>query len=780
MNSRILYTCILLLSFTLSFAGRVEKTYHFTNPAITQHDSYKSVEFSNTMLSGLPGEPALPYQAVSLLLPPGEVAVSIEIIGSDPVQLKESILLPPVQMVRPVSQPGNHEWFQNNEVYNSVDSYPAQQGGKLLTSFLNGHSIALSTFTPVSYIPSSRQISYYSAVKVIIHTAPGAKAAQAMANLRTNENITSRLEKFCQNPELIGNYQHDTPTATDEYQVLVITPNTYVSAFESLKAAYLKEGLITRVATTESIDGAMTGLDLQEKIRNYIIQEYQQKGIDHVILAGDDELIPNRGFYCIVQSSSIYEDYGIPSDLYYSALDGNWNDNGDNKWGEPEEDDLLPDISVGRLSFSNQFELQRMLHKTYAYQFTPVPGEFQKVIMAGENLYSNPDTWGSDYLELLIGSKSDNGYTTIGIPESYTFNKMYDETTYWSGYDLISQLNLGYPMLHHSGHANETYVMKLSNWDITDANFSGMNGVDHNYCLVYTHGCLCGSFDFDDCIAEEMVSINNFAAAFVGNSRYGWFNEGQTEGPSAHLHREFLDALYSDKLNRLGRAHMESKIATSPWVTAPGQWEPGALRWCFYDCNVLGDPVMAVWTNDAISIVTSYPANLPTGSSSMNVSVTSAGFAVQGLACVMLMNGELIGQGITNDAGQACITFNSPLQNAGNAELVVSGYNCLPTAYAITVTGNTGVQDAEEATALQISPNPVNERLNLSFEQATDLSVLCWVVAGDGKTTTLNIEKTGSNDKSAFSADVSKLTPGVYQCYIQSGEQRLSTRFVKK
>ncbi len=397
--------------------------------------------------------------------------------------------------------------------------------------------------------------------------------------------------------------------------------------------------------------------------------------------------------------------------------------------------------------------------------------------MAGENLYSNPDTWGSDYLELLIGSKADNGYTTVGIPESYTFNKMYDETTNWSGFDLISQLNQGYPMLHHSGHANETYVMKLSNWDISDANFSGMNGTTHNYCLVYTHGCLCGSFDFEDCIAEEMVSINNFAAAFVGNSRYGWFNEGQTEGPSAHLHREFLDALYTDKLNRLGRAHMESKIATAPWVTAPGQWEPGAIRWCFYDCNVLGDPAMAVWTDNALNIVTTYPSNLVKGSTSMNVGVTSNGLGVNGLTCVFLMDGIIRGMGLTDDQGNVNIVFDGPLQNTGNAELIVSGYNCLPVTYAITVTGTVGIPSEINAIgAMQVFPNPVDEILNINFEHQDAETVICYVVAADGRTYRLN---TG-NGSDHSSWDASHLAAGIYQCMIKTGDQLLTSRFVKK
>jgi hypothetical protein len=123
---------------------------------------------------------------------------------------------------------------------------------------------------------------------------------------------------------------------------------------------------------------------------------------------------------------------------------------------------------------------------------------------------------------------------------------------------------------------------------------------------MYTHGCLCGAFD-EECIAEKCVTIDNFLAGGVFNSRYGWFDQGLTEGPSAHLHREFISALYHDTLEyqvkQIGSAHMVSKIKTAPWVDINGEFEPGAQRWCHYACNVLGDPAMIIWTDEPSTAV---------------------------------------------------------------------------------------------------------------------------------------------------------------------------------
>jgi hypothetical protein len=520
---------------------------------------------------------------------------------------------------------------------------------------------------------------------------------------------------------MLSSYAHQ-PGRDGDYQILIITPQAFGAAFEQLKDLYRVRGLEAMTATTETIGSSMTGNDLQEKIRNYIIQEYQQHGVEYVLLGGDAEHVPPRGFYCYVQSGWGYEDYNIPSDLYYSALDGNWNTDGDGMWGEPGEDDLLPDVAVARFPASTLEQLGKIIHKTIRYQDEPVTGELRNIIMAGEELYQNPMTFGEDYLELLIGEHADNGYTTIGIPENYTFNKMYDHISYWSGNDLIAAINQGSAFIHHSGHANQTYVMRLDLFQVNNANFPQVNGQDHNYSLVYTHGCLCGAFDENDCIGEAMVLIDNFAVAGAFNSRYGWFNEGQTEGPSAHLHREFVDALFHEKESRIGMAHMISKIETSAWVNAPGQWEEGALRWCFYDCNIFGDPALGVWTDEPIDIETNYPATILPGTSSITVTVTSDGQAVEGLNCVIMAGNEMMGCCPTNSSGQATIMLNGNMNGYEELDLVVSGYNCLPHHYVMDViVGTEEIEPVE--TAITANPNPFRDKTIVSFILDTPATV---------------------------------------------------------
>jgi len=682
MKKGLLFMLLLGISLWL-YAGVIEQTYYFDQPTVTKKGAFSTIGFKGLLISGITGEPALPYQSVQLLLPPGEVIYAVDIYMNDKTLLEGKFKLYPVQPSRPLSKPGKGDLHMNKSVYASNEVYPSSSTGRYTTEFLNGCSIGMFTFTPVEYNPASGEVGYHSEVKIVLHTKSSQKASYALNNLVSNEQTKKRLEHFVQNPSLIDLYPTSTKNS-DDYDLLIITPSQFENNFQDLIEMYSARGVKTQLTTKEYIDGSVSGQDLAEKIRNFIIGEYQNHSVEYVLLGGDVEHIPYRGFYCYAQSGSGYEDDDIPADLYYSGLDGTWNDDGDNRWGEPGEDDLLPDIAVARFPFSTAGELANMINKSVMYQNSPVLGEFNDAVMAGEWLYSNPDTWGSDYLELLIGHQTENGYETWGIPDTYNFHDLYEINGSWSKTDLMNEINAGRQFIHHAGHASPTYVAYMSNSDITNSNFSGANGISHNFTLFQTHGCDCGAFDDNDCILEKMVTIQNFAVAVIGNARYGWFNEGQTEGPAAHLHREMMDALYHEKINFIGAAFMEAKIQTAPWVTAPGQWEEGALRWNFYDINVLGDPALAVWTAEPISIAVNHTGTYFLGSNTYEATVTSAGQPMQNFRCALIFNDEIKGIGFTDASGQAVIAVED-IATAGNATLVVSGYNCLPHEFDVTV-----------------------------------------------------------------------------------------------
>lgn len=671
---KVTFLVFLSMMSLITFAQTVEMTYHFDNPKVTEFRGYQQIGFEGCMQTALAGNPSLPYHVVSLMLPQGTEAESIEVELSDFQEIEDAINLFPYQPSRTMNDVEKRDLVINEAVYASKSVYPDENHGIVTTQYKNGYGFAFSSFTPVQYIPSEGKVMYAKTANVRVNVKASKDDHSNM--LWGTQEIKNSAKRLAQNPEMVENYQTKGRDLT-AYDVLIITGAGYVEGYSEYCEYYNSIGMRNRIVTTDEIYTSMTGIDNQDKIRNYIIQEYQNNGILMVVLGGDVEIVPYRGFYCYVTSGGgDQESNDIPADLYYSGLDGTWNDNGNNRYGEPGEDDLLPEIGISRMSFQNSEDLANMIHKTVSYQQTPVLGEFQKVILAGEHLYDNPVSNGSDYLELLIGYHEDNGYSTLGYPEDYDFTKLYEEEGNWSGSLLKSAINAGTSYVHHDGHANTGYV---AGWyGISNDDFAGANGVDHNYTFFHTQGCDCGAFD-ENCILEKMVKIQNFAVAVIGNSRYGWFNEGQTEGPGAHLEREMTDAQWADRLGWLSMAHANGKYMTAPWVTAPGQWEEGALRWNFYDMNVLGDGVVNVWLDEPMTASVDAPSQLVVGTQSFTATVSdNNGNGLMNFRCLLFMDGEVIAMGVTDENGVADITIDGGLQNVGTMIMKVSGISSYP------------------------------------------------------------------------------------------------------
>ena len=747
-------------------AQTIEKTYYFDQPSLGQIQGYEQVQFKNCMQSAIVGQPSLPWQSISLMLPQGTEAVAIEVDLSDFQTMEGQHNLFPYQTALAYSDPVRQVFEIDEALYTSKSVYPAQAYGDLTTQYLNGVGFAFSAFTPVQYVPGTGEVRYATKATVRIMTA-AAKTDQSRKLWLTGDNA-QRAMRLAQNPEMLQNYD-SRGRILGGYDLLVVTKQQYVNAFGDYEKFYQERGLRTRVADLETILNAMEGRDNAEKLRNYILQEYEENGIMMVNLAGDVPSIPYRGFYCHVDSGSGYDDNDIPADMYYACLDGTWNDNNNELWGEIGEDDLLPEIGIGRMCFSNLGELNNILNKSFKYQTEPVLGEFHKVIMGGEHLYDDPWTNGSQYLELLIGTHDDNGYTTTGIPEDYDFTRLYDEEGNWSGTRLRNAINNGTQYVHHDGHANTNYVAGWTNWDITDYNFNGANGVDHNYTFFHTSGCICGDFS-DDCILELMTKITNFAVATFGNSRYGWFNEGQTEGPAIHLHRETEDAYYNDRIPYGGMALREGKIATAPWVNAPGQFEEGALRWNFYDLNMMGDVAVSPWHDEPFTPNVNYWTDNPnpTNISIMYVNVAkNNGEGLKNFRCSLYDGNEMLGVAYTDESGNATIVFDESIELADGMTLIVTGCDAWPQMITIDLTST----DENLMGNVSIYPNPSKGQLCINLpEEDCDIMVF----------NSLGQQVYSQQAKGMTTFNLESLNDGVYFVIIKSEHTVCTLKFVKE
>jgi hypothetical protein len=668
----------LLATALFAQAQTIEKIYHFNQPVVSERDGYQQITFQNCLPIGQVGEPTLPWQSVSLMLPQGQEAVSIDVELSDFVELEGTFNLYPYQQPRPISNEEEIPFAKNETLYRSGNAYPTRNFSNVNTQYLNGVAFAFSGFTPLQYVPGTGKVSYAKTAKVRIETTMSRDDHSCKLWL-TPENEAS-IKRLAQNENVLSTY-NKRGRAMGGYDMLVITSEEWIPRFGEYLNFYNDKGIRTRIVSLEEIYAAMDGRDEPEQIRNYIIQEYEENGISIVSLGGDVSIVPYRSLYCWAQEG--YED-DLPSDMYYACLDGTLNDDGDDRWGEVGEDDLLPELSISRLPFNNEAQFENIMHKTFSYLQTPVLGEFTSPIFGAEHL--GDGYYGSDDMERLIGVNNDYDYTTIGYPEDYNFKRYYETPQInWSSGNFKKVICTGGQYVHHVGHANTDYVAGWETSTITDSYFSGNDGINHNYMIFHSHGCICGNFPLS-CILEKMVTVQTGFVVTTGNSRYGWYVPWG-DGMAAHIHREFVDAYCNDHIATIGMALREAKIASAPWVTIPFEEkdeENGCLRWNIYCLNVLGDAALYPWFEEPFTPNVTFEKGLKVGTTSTMVHVDQCG-APLGNFRVSLFDGEnLLGFNITDENGDAELTFDPALDNIGELKLIVTGQSAWPQIFEVT------------------------------------------------------------------------------------------------
>jgi hypothetical protein len=122
------------------------------------------------------------------------------------------------------------------------------------------------------------------------------------------------------------------------------------------------------VLTTDPLITSQPGVDLLERIRNFLREYYQTWGIEYLLMVGNFPDLPMRYCYPDPMVSQ------VPTDYYFADLSlpdaQSWNLDGDSYVGEYEDDlpDLLAEISVGRVPTNVPDRITYTLDKMVRYE----------------------------------------------------------------------------------------------------------------------------------------------------------------------------------------------------------------------------------------------------------------------------------------------------------------------------------------------------------------------------------------------------------------------------
>ena len=366
-----------------SVEATMEYNYSFSAPIITESAGVHHVEIADTFTMSSVGNPILPYRALKILLPPEMTLSDITVEHGQEKYIEGSYHLDWAKQPRrlPGTDGGNNikehaPTSRNENMYTSHLPFPGTLFKEVSIQYFRGYPVLYLNLYPVHYIPAKQCLYYYQeiSIKINITRNRGVNRCYRSSTEDLSEvlNMVDNGESI--KAEYLGSYQYP---ALSTWDMVIITNNAFNNSsalytFQDLADYRTSKGIKTTIITVEDIYASYPGVDNSEKIRNFIISAYNNWGIEYVLLGGDadrgnvggesgDLIVPTRLLYC--------DDY-IASDLYYACLDGDYNNDGDGKWGEPNDGpgggdvDMVAEVYVGRAPVDSDAELSNFVRKT--------------------------------------------------------------------------------------------------------------------------------------------------------------------------------------------------------------------------------------------------------------------------------------------------------------------------------------------------------------------------------------------------------------------------------
>lgn len=682
----------------LAQAKTIEVDLSFTAPLLQDVDGATRVTTSECTPLGQPGYPLLPACEAVILLPPGEEITSIRVNTSGGDVLTNLSPLVHAQTPYPISMGPGPMTEASQEIYGRDSAYPAEAAELVTVQRAAGHALAFFRVTPFAYNPVAGELAWFEQVTLEVETALAPNTdPNSIPMLRRDDHVLQRVSSRVMNREDMALYSNVGSALVGQQRLdpgyfpyVIVTTDAFASAFEPLANFASSRGLHAHIMTTSEIDAIYSGDDQQMRIRNFIIDAYETWGTLYVVLGGDYDVVPVRPLY--VNAGGTVDNF--PGDCYYEGLDGNWNNDGDSRWGEDGEYDLVGEVAVGRVSISNVGELNNWLHKNELYTEAPVVSEVRKALFIGERMDDIP-TWGGDSMDEVKDYCTRHGYTTSGYPGTYVKETLYDRDGTWSKNQVIALFNEGHASSHHLGHSNVNYNMKMENSDVDQMT---ADGVTHTYCFISSQGCISNNFDNPsvDSISEAFLVHEYGAVAYLGNTRYGWYMQGSTNGPSQHFDRQLVDALYDEGIHTAGWMNIDSK-ADCIWML--NDW----MLWCHYELCLLGDPAMPQWTNVFGTLSVDHTGMYLMGTGVYEVTVRSSGIPMAGASVTLYSDDmQVWGTATTNASGVAIIDPGALEPMTLNLKAVKTDYlpvtdlvEVVPPSGPYLVYNNAAVHDGE-------------------------------------------------------------------------------------
>jgi hypothetical protein len=350
-------------------------------------------------------------------------------------------------------------------------------------------------------------------------------------------------------------------------EYLVIAHPLLMAQAEKISIHRKNDGLRTAAISSQDLyDEFNYGLFDAEAIRTFIDHAYHHWSTPptYVVLLGDDTWdyrnIIGGGRPTIVPSL-YYQSRGrglAPSDFLYSLVDG---------------DDLLADLSIGRLATSSQDEAEVVINKIIDYDTAPEPGPWRSRMLFVANhhpkdLFTKP----SDSLAVRYAEPA-------GLAPIKVYNPDEGPIPNPTGRAFVDALNEGALLLNFNGHGSPGTMQSLFTLSLPDWGYLGQVQNGRRLPLVLALSCLNGLF--------SNPTVEGLAETFTNRREGGAIAYISASAKSFVAQNDLLsDRLYAGLFAPAGQAFGPALDAAKTQVLAVhSSWVDAALT-----MQLIGDP----------------------------------------------------------------------------------------------------------------------------------------------------------------------------------------------
>ncbi|MFX1244687.1 MAG: DUF4350 domain-containing protein [Promethearchaeota archaeon] len=524
-------------------------------------DSYQALLIEDTEVTTTYGQPTIPFKNLLYSLPEGVHPLSVQIQKQETELISGLSLIPGAA---PMHLASSHR--TQDELYFSEQGYSD------------------STFTPVEFLDyQTVGMKGQPGVLVNLHLLQY-NPVQKQAHLITCLEFDLVFSASVAWSELTSNpYDSQYNGAGQGY--VIVAPTAFLSALNTFVQWKSDLGFDVSITTIENVYATYSGRDRAEQLRNFVIASFTENATQYFLLVGDCDVVPTREVWDPYLAGGL--DNGTePSDMYFECLDGDWDANANNLFGEADDAvDFFPEVSVGRLPVQTLTEAEDVLSGIIQLESNPSPGNWMD-----DFLLIGPDCFGMGDGANMLEEELNQWFLYDSF---FDVHRLYPTDGSLSNTNVISRLNTGVGIVDFFDHG------WYGGWvgALNEEDYGEVSGLVNGARRPFAFAMACETAAFDAEFVEPTIgeaffrNPNGGAVAYIGATRIAWAGYHAFDGLHHRFWRSFFETALQDQLVSPKQA---LQSALYEMVTTYSMSDPISLE-TVYQAIYFGDPSMQLY-----------------------------------------------------------------------------------------------------------------------------------------------------------------------------------------